>query len=362
MAIRNKSSQLSAYPRRTGGYLAEDSLFPKPAEPLAREIIAKAIVRAFERCLMNKQGEIVPPPQTPKELVSSCLKHLRERGDPIISPSFYCQVPVEKVFELDAVPYEMHRYRMKLGNFYQFLVIELLRARFPEANVLDGKKEGDAEAEIHPPGLEAGLRLFISVKKSGDTVGGQDVEGQIKRLEKLSRQDKNLTGPYLNVICVATPPRGRLEPYDEARHIRMTEEGQPYSPNTEVWMPGFIFPYLTGLEPNEIYEMAREVVSDYLAFHALARREECSKLLADELRALDLVDEETGRLDPDAFAKFISQPRATKPKTFNINLKKASAKYKGSAGETEATNSSSASALGASILIDEEDMNEPAGQ
>ena len=311
MAKGNKSSQLSTYPRRTGGYLAADSLFPKPEQPLSDDKLKQAIRRAFQRSLKNKKGETVQLPQTPQELVASCLQHLRERGDPALSPSFYCQVPVEEVFELDAIPYEMHRHRMLIGKFYQFLLIELMRSRFP--HVLDGKNEGDAEAEIYPPGLDLGLRLFISVKKSADTVGGQDFGGMINRLENMARADKNLTTPYLNVICVATPQRGSIEPYDEARHMRMTE-GKPYSPNTEVWMPGFIFPYLTGLDPNVIYDKAREMIREYLPFYTLEHRAECSNLLADELRSLGLVNDGTGRLDPDLFAQYISQPKSIKRK------------------------------------------------
>ncbi|MFL6255460.1 MAG: hypothetical protein ACJ74T_10650 [Pyrinomonadaceae bacterium] len=258
--------------------------------------------------MKNKKGETVRLPQTPEELVALCIQHLKERSDPMLSASFYCQVPVEDVFELDAVPHEMQRHRMRIGNFYQFLVIELMRHRF--TRVYDGKREGDVEADIDPPGLPSGLRIFMSVKKSADTVGGQDVGGMINRLEKMAAQDKNLTSPYLNVVCIATPPRGRIEPYEKARHIRLTNEGLPYSPNTEEWTPGFIFPYVTGLHPNEIYATARMVVGDYLPFYSLAQRAECSRLLVAELRRLRLVDEMTGRLNPEAFTRFLSQTGA----------------------------------------------------
>jgi hypothetical protein len=133
--------------------------------------------------------------------------------------------------------------------------------------------------------------------------------------------------------------------------MRMTEEGKFYSFNTEVWTPGFIFPYLTGLEPNAIYDLSREVVSDYLAFHALARREECSKLLADGLRKLGLVNEETGRLDPDSFAQYISQPKATKSKPFLLkSLRKVEAEGMVSTG------------VRMLMPLDEEELDEPAGE
>lgn len=307
---RRKPSSLQPYPRRAeGGYLASDSLFPRPERPLETEKLRLSIRRAFERSLKNKKGETVRLAQTPEELVRLCIQHLKERGDPVLSPSFYCQVPVEYVFELDAVPHEMQRHRMRIGNFYQFLVIELMRHRF--RYVYDGKREGDVEADIDPPGLESGLRIFMSVKKSADTVGGQDVEGMINRLERMAAQDKNLTSPYLNVVCIATPPRGRIEAYEKARHVKLTNEGAPYSPNTEVWTPGFIFPYVTGLHPNAIYETAREMVGGFLPFYSLAQRAECSRLLVAELKRLGLVDEMKGRLDPDSFTRFISHSGAS---------------------------------------------------
>jgi len=78
-----------------------------------------------------------------------CLAHLQERSDPILNPSFLSQCKLEEVFEMDAIAHEMQRHRMKIGNFYQFLVIELMKSRFTQ--VYDGKKEGDVEAEIETP-------------------------------------------------------------------------------------------------------------------------------------------------------------------------------------------------------------------
>jgi hypothetical protein len=119
-------------------------------------------------------------------------------------------------------------------------------------------------------------------------------------------------------VCIATPQRGRIEPYEKARHVKLTNEGAPYSPNTEVWTPGFIFPYVTGLHPNEIYETARVLVGAHLPFYSLAQRAECSKLLVAELRRLGLIDETTGRLDPDSFTRFISHTGAAKKKVVSI--------------------------------------------
>lgn len=307
MATR-KHISLQNYPRRQD-YLADDFLFPLPLKPITSVQLNESIRRAFERSLKDKSGETTELPNTPEELVKLCIKHLRERSDPVLSPSFLSQCRVEEIFELDAIAHEMQRQRMRIGLFYQFLVIELMRHRFP--SVYDGKKEGDVEADIDTPGFPKGLRLFMSVKKSADTVGGQDVAGMFKRLDDMALEDKNLTRPYIGVVCIATPPRGRILPYGEARTMKRNARGQPYSPNCEVWTPGFVFPFISGLHPNDIYKTALARVGEFLPFHALAQRKRCSELLAIELSKLDLVDKIKGTLDPLKFQDFISQ---TSPK------------------------------------------------
>ena len=243
MAKKNVFS-LQPYPRRQpDGYLAEDELFPIPTA-LTQAQLDDSITKAFRRSLKNKKGDTVRLPQTPQELVKLCLKHLRERSDPILSPSFLAQCSVEEIFELDAVAHEMQRHRMKIGLFYQFLVIELMRHRYPTAN--DGEREGDVKADIETAHFTRGLRLFMSVKKSADTVGGQDVSGMIKRLEAVAAADQGAGRPYLLVACVATPRRGVIHPYAQSREIKRTRDGHPYSPNCEVWLPGFCLPFHFG--------------------------------------------------------------------------------------------------------------------
>ncbi|MBI5307417.1 MAG: hypothetical protein HZB37_03535 [Planctomycetes bacterium] len=176
---------LQPYPRRAGGFVANDDLFPLP-KPLNNKKLKDAVRTAFERSLRNKKGCLLSPHLTPNELVKTCLKHLKERSDPILSPSFLSQCNLSEVFEMDAIAHEMQRHRMKIGNFYQFLVIELMKCRFTQ--VYKKKREGDVEAEIDTPTLETGLRLYISVKKSSDTVGGQDIGGVFTRLETIAKQ------------------------------------------------------------------------------------------------------------------------------------------------------------------------------
>jgi hypothetical protein len=191
---------------------------------------------------------------------------------------------------------------MSIGVFYQYLMLTLMRARWP---VFDGYREGDIVADIDTPGFARGVRLYMSVKKSADTVGGQDIGGVIRRLETLAKQEKNLTRPYLCAICVATPPRGILRGYDD-RKARCNQDGAPYSLNCEVWGPGFIFPYLTGHSAVSIYLLAVGRVAEYLPFMTLRHAEVCAKLLTRRLRDMQLLGDQ-GRIDPAAFVRFCNQ-------------------------------------------------------
>jgi len=308
-----RKKNFQGYPRREEDYLASDTLFPRPTTNIAPAQLSQAISKAFERSLKDKKGNTVIPPKTPDKLVQLCLQHLKERSDPILSPYFLGQCKLNEIFELDAIAHEMQRHRMKIGVFYQYLLIELMRLRFN--NVSDGKREGDVELEIVPPGFSKGLRLLISVKKSSDTVGGQDVGGMIRRLESIALEDKNLTCPYLCVVCFATPQRGVILPYKQARSVRRNKDGHPYSPNCEVWSPGFVFPYVCGLDAEDVYRAALQTIGDFLPFHSLAQREKCGLLLAAELKRLGLVDNKTNRLDPGKFQQFITQRKDAEQST-----------------------------------------------
>lgn len=296
-------STLQPYPRRDGDYLASDSLFPQ-AKQISNDKFRRAIETAFERTLTRKRGQVTSSEQSPDDLVNLCLSHLKERSDPILSPSFLSQLKPSEVFVMDAVPHEMHRLRMKIGQFYQFLVIELMRANF--AVVFDGKVESDVEAEITTPGYSPGLRLYISMKKSKDTVGGQDFGGVVKRLEAIGKEDKNISRPYMGVCAIATPPKEGIRTYEESRRIRCKQDGTPYSPNVEEWLPGFIFPYICGKSPVTVYTTALEYVGQYFPFNTLQHKQICSSLLESRLKELGLVNEDTGTIDPHQFQKFLT--------------------------------------------------------
>src|SRR4051794_18831996 len=189
MAI-SKSFSLQPYPREGTTLLANHSLFPKQDPPLNDEEIISAVTAAFSRTLKNKVGKQYPVISDPEGLVNLCIKHLKERNDPIFTPYFYSSCQVDEIFELDSISYEFQRQRMKIGVFYQYLIIELMRTSSKKESsnieaVFDGSREGDVVADIKTPEYELGLRIYGSIKKSSDTVGEQGVPGVINRLESV---------------------------------------------------------------------------------------------------------------------------------------------------------------------------------
>lgn len=304
MAKKTIKQDLQPYPREEGQILASGTLFPRPEARLSIIKLEQAVDKAFDRALRDKKGQLKLVSDTPEKLVSDCVQHLRERSDPVLSPSFVAQLAPEDLFDLDAVSHEMQRHRMTIGVFYQYLLLELMKGR--GWSVFDGAREGDIVADVDTPGFAPGLRLYISVKKSSDTVGGQDVAGVIRRLEDVAKAEKNLTRPYLCVLCVATPRRGKLLDYASERKVKRNRDGHYLSLNCEYWGPGFVFPYVSGYSAQEVYLAGCRRVADYLPFRTIQFRRECAGLLKERLSALGLINA-SGRIDADRFLHFVSQ-------------------------------------------------------
>lgn len=306
MAKRTAQHPMQTYARTEGEVLSDDNLYAIPP-PMDTKSIDLIIDRAFQRSGLDKTGKTKMRRDTPEQLIDQCIKHLRERSDPILSPSFLAQCEVENVFELDAVSHEMQQHRIAMGLFYQYLLLELVHQRFSKS--FDGSSEDDIVVDIDTPHIGAhkqGLRIYMSVKKSGDTVGGQDVGGVIRRLETRAKQEKNLTRPYLCVIAVATPSGGKIRPYNKDRKVKRDKNKNWYSMNCETWGPGFLFPYLTGRQANEIYALAFKHVAKHLPFMTLKYKSECALLLKEKLLELGLLNEK-GLIDPRKFLAFCSK-------------------------------------------------------
>lgn len=298
---RRLGPELQEYPRIPGSLLAPPEMFPLRNPPMNINAIEDAVDIAFDRCTKTKTGNKRNVPSTPSQLVDSCLNHLRTRSDPILSPYFVSLLDPQSLFDFDAVSYEMQRHRMTIGVFYQYLLLELMRVHW---QVFDGYKEGDIVADIDTPTFSKGLRLYMSVKKSSDTVGGQDFGGVVRRIETIAKEEKNLTRPYMCVFCIATPYAGRVAPFEEDRRIKSNRDGKPYSMNCEVWGPGFIYPYLTGRSAKEIYVLGIQRVAAHLPFLSIEFRQECATLLAEKLNELELLDGQ-GHIAPARFLDFV---------------------------------------------------------
>jgi hypothetical protein len=299
MARQKYGPKLQPYPRVEDSLLAKPDLFPLPKSPMNVDAIAKCVDAAFARCNLKKSGKKRSLADSPEKLVNLCIEHLKTRSDPIISPYFVSFCNIEDLFELDAVSHEMQRHRMTIGVFYQYLLLELMGNRW---SVFDGSREGDIIADVQTPSFKPGLRLYMSVKKSKDTVGGQDVPGVIRRLENIAKEEKNLTRPYLCVVCIATPSQGKLMSYSD-RQVKCNNTGSPYSLNCEHWGPGFIFPYITGRNAKEIYLQGIKRVAEHLPFYSLRFRQECSSLLAQKLKELGVLDK-SGKISQQKFLDF----------------------------------------------------------
>jgi len=310
MFARKSMANLQPYPRKKNDLLAADLLFPPHKPPLSDSSIISAIERAFDRSIRDRVGKVKKIASTPQELVDSCIDHLKTRSCPIVGTFFYTQLDIDEIFELDAIPHEMQRRRMDIGVFYQYLIIELMReaSRVTKSNieaVFDGSREGDVVADIKTPGFKPGLRLYSSVKKSCDTVGGQDVPGVIRRLESVAKEEKNITRPYICSFSYATPTKGKIKTYTQSRTMRANKDGHPFSPNCESWEPGFIFPFICGHSAIDIYKLSVKKISEYMPFYSLKHRKKCSRLLKERLIKMGLVNQE-GKLDRDKFLKFVA--------------------------------------------------------
>jgi hypothetical protein len=234
MAISSSQKLLlQPYPREGQSLLSADFLFPRKTPTITSKELDEIVDLAFQRCFKNKKGDTRLSQETPRSLVISTIKHLKERSDPILSPYFLGLLNAEDIFQLDAVSYEMQRHRMTIGVFYQYLILELMRKSW---HVFDGSREGDVVADIDTPDFERGIRLYMSIKKSKDTVGGQDISGVIRRLESEAKAEKNLNRPYLCVVGIATPSKGKLKGYED-RTTKVDKSGKAYSLNCEFWGP-----------------------------------------------------------------------------------------------------------------------------
>src|SRR5688572_4692700 len=143
MSPQRRLARQQPYPRDENDSLASLALFPPQSPPFEEQDLLEAVQAAFIRTLQNKAGQKQDFTSDPQQLVNVTIKHLRERSDPILTPYFYSLCDVEDIFEIDSTSHEMQRFRMKIGNFYQFLLLELMQKSQNVLKVFDGTREGD---------------------------------------------------------------------------------------------------------------------------------------------------------------------------------------------------------------------------
>jgi len=290
--------------------LACHALFPKPFPAMTEQQLRAAAEKAFQECGLTRTGKTREVVSSPEELADATLKHLKERTDPIDGVAFFASVDLEDVF-LDAIFHEMHKHKMQMGDYYHKLILEMMKAsrslrNSNVENANDGPREGDIIADIKTPSFGKGIRVYGSVKKSADTVGGQDFGDAMKRLEKVAREDQGRRKPFLCVFMIGNPIKGIVRDYRDSRCIRADKNGRPYSENGEVWEPGFIFPYITGHSARDVFRISLDLVGQYLPYVSLRFREKAARILGQKLRDLRLIGSDA-KLDQLAFLHFLTQ-------------------------------------------------------
>lgn len=305
-----RANRQQPYPRERGDLLAKKTLFPQPNPPMTDSQVASAAGIAFRECGLTRSGKVKDVPSSPEALVKVALSHLKERTDPIDGVAFFSSVEIEDIF-LDAIFHEMHRHKMQMGDYYHKFILELMKesrslSKPNIQNANDGPREGDIIADVKTAGFSSGIRVYGSVKKSGDTVGGQDFSAALHRLERVAQEDQGRRRPYLCAFMIGNPIKGILRSYEDSRHIRGDRQKRPYSENGEVWEPGFIFPFVTGRPAHDVFKISLGLVEDFFPYFTIKYRKEASRRLRDELEHLGLIASHSNRLDRDAFLKFVT--------------------------------------------------------
>lgn len=203
--------------------MASHALFPRLSPPMPESRLKEAADKAFQECGLTRRGQRRSVASTPRDLVRATL------------------VNAEEVF-LDAIFHEMHRHKMQMGDYYHKLILELMKSSrvLENSNIQDakdGSREGDIIADLKTVRFGPGIRVYGSVKKSGDTVGGQDFEAAVHRLERVAREDQGRRKPYLCAFMIGNPVKGIVRAYKNSRYIRGDRLGRAYSENGEVWEP-----------------------------------------------------------------------------------------------------------------------------
>ncbi|MBI4299036.1 MAG: hypothetical protein HY666_04665 [Chloroflexi bacterium] len=141
----------------------------------------------------------------------------------------------------------LQKQRMNSGWRYQFIAQESARQskRFISVSGI-GTAEADFNAQIKQiEPRKKPVNIYVSVKNRSNTLGGQDWPKAIQALEQVARNDRNRDGPYICVFGIAME-----KGLQRIKTIQKTKV--PHSPNTEVWLSDFFWPFFVNYSYEEI--------------------------------------------------------------------------------------------------------------
>ncbi len=272
MAKRTVKGLVSqSYPRITNeddryhGYLDESRLHPHIHKPTAKEmkrIVVAAITQANKkssRAILNIDD------QAPEEHLSGIyqkegrklFKYFKDYcGDPA-STAYICMGKHYTVIAREQFRNRtLQKERMNSGWRYQFIAKEgaITSRRFLTVSDI-GANEADFNATIEAQDVEAGrLNIYTSVKNRENTISGGAWPKMIRALEEVAKSDKNRSGPYICVFGLTMAPG--------TRSIKAEQKTKAiYSPNVEVWMSDFFWPFFTNYSYEEIAKAVLSVLN-----------------------------------------------------------------------------------------------------
>jgi len=252
--------------RKEYGCLDDSTLVAHPGKLPAEKL--KGLIRDAIRNANSKSSrEIlsIPPEATEEEAAEIC----KRQGKALFSYfKKYSDDPASTADKLSGKHYSevaqeqfrnrtLQKERMNSGWRYQYLAHDCATHSKRFKNVSDlGATEADFIATIKIlDQSDRFLRLYVSVKNRGNTMGGQDWPKAIQALENVAKNDKNQTGPYCCVFGIAID-RG-------LRYIkRERKSGRAYSENTEVWLSDFFWPFFSNCAYEEIMTLVWEVLQE----------------------------------------------------------------------------------------------------
>lgn len=244
------------------GYL-DDQKLKQHAEKITLEKLKAIIIEAIDSAAKKSSRTILKPKEgvplniyykaTGYELFKYFLQYC---GDPASTAHSCLNRPCSVIAKEQFRNRMLQKQRMNSGWRYQYIAKDaaIESKRFISVSDL-GSMEADFNATISILDSENILNLYVSVKNRLNTVGGQDLPKAIRALEDVARNDKNRKGPYICVFGIAMEKGFRV--------IRCEQKtGNPYSPNTELWMSEFFWPFFANYSYEEIIRAVLDVLME----------------------------------------------------------------------------------------------------